>query len=117
MRHKSGYRKIGRVTSHRMAMFRNMAVSLLEHGCIKTTLPKAKELRGFIEPLVTLAKENTLNSKRRIFSSLRSRSAVEQIHSLYAVKFMTRPGGYTRVLKCGFRSGDAAPMAIVSFVE
>jgi large subunit ribosomal protein L17 len=117
MRHKCSYRKLGKVTSHRLAMFRNMTVSLLEHGTIKTTLPKAKELRGFVEPLVTLAKQNSMNSKRMIFSVLRSRDAVEKIHAIYATKFNARPGGYTRVLKCGFRPGDAAPMAIISFVE
>jgi large subunit ribosomal protein L17 len=96
---------------------RNLAASLVEHGIIKTTLPKAKEVRSFIEPLVTLAKVDSLEGKRLAFNRLRNRDAVGKLFSTVGPKFATRPGGYTRVVKCGFRAGDNAPMAYIAFVE
>lgn len=117
MRHKKSYRKLGKTSSHRAAMFRNMTLSLLNHELIKTTLPKAKELRKFVEPLITLAKKDPSLSYRALFSYLQDRDAVFKISSLAKERFISRPGGYTRVLKCGFRAGDAAPMAVIALVE
>lgn len=116
MRHQKIGRKFNRTSSHRKAMFRNMMVSLIEHDTIKTTLPKAKELRRFIEPLVTLARTDTVASRRRAFAALRSDAAVAKLFTDLALRFAVRPGGYTRILKCGFRDGDRAPMAYIQFV-
>ena len=113
MRHRSGLRKLNRTSSHRLAMFRNMSVSLIEHEAIKTTLPKAKELRRVIEPLITLAKEPTLANKRLAFARLRDRDAVVKLFDVIGPRYKERNGGYTRVLKMGFRQGDIAPMAFM----
>ena len=117
MRHRSGLRKLNRTSSHRLAMFRNMSVSLLQHEVIKTTLPKAKELRKVIEPLITLGKTNTLSNQRLAFDRLRDRDIVKKLFYEIGPRYATRPGGYLRVLKCGFRVGDNAPMAFVELVD
>ena len=117
MRHRHGLRKLNRTSSHRQAMFRNMAVSLLRHEAIKTTLPKAKELRRIVEPLITLSKEPTLANRRLAFDRLRSRENVVKLFDVLGPLFKARPGGYTRILKMGFRNGDNAPMAFVELVE
>ena len=117
MRHRHGLRKLNRTSSHRQAMFRNMAVSLLRHEAIKTTLPKAKELRRIVEPLITLAKEPTLANRRLAFDRLRDREIVTKLFDVLGPLFKARPGGYTRILKMGFRNGDNAPMAFVELVE
>ena len=117
MRHRHGLRKLNRTSSHRQAMFRNMAVSLLRHEAIKTTLPKAKELRRVVEPLITLAKEPTLANRRLAFDRLRDREIVTKLFDVLGPLFKARPGGYTRILKMGFRNGDNAPMAFVELVE
>ncbi|MDH5518660.1 MAG: 50S ribosomal protein L17 [Gammaproteobacteria bacterium] len=117
MRHRKSGRQLNRNSSHRIAMFRNMATSLFEHEVIKTTLPKAKELRRIVEPLITLAKTDSVANRRLAFSRLRDKDMVAKLFSDVAPRFSTRPGGYTRVLKCGFRSGDAAPMAYIELVE
>ena len=117
MRHRHGLRKLNRTTSHRQAMFKNMAVSLLRHEAIKTTLPKAKELRRVVEPLITLAKEPTLANRRLAFDRLRDREIVTKLFDVLSPLFKARPGGYTRILKMGFRNGDNAPMAFVELVE
>ncbi len=117
MRHGNGLRKLNRTSSHRLAMLRNMANSLIEHEAIKTTLPKAKELRRVVEPLITLAKEPTLSNKRLAFNRLRDRDNVVKLFDVLGPRFKTRPGGYTRILKMGFRVGDNAPMAYVELVE
>ena len=117
MRHKKSGRKLNRNSSHRSAMFRNMAASLLEHESITTTVPKAKELRRVVEPLVTLGKEDSVSKRRLAFARLRSKSAVGKPFSDIGPRFNDRPGGYTRILKCGNRPGDNAPMAIIEFVE
>jgi len=117
MRHRHSGRKLNRNGSHRKAMFRNMSASLVEHELIKTTLPKAKELRGVIEPLITLAKEDTVANRRLAFARLRSDAAVGKLFSELGKRYENRPGGYVRVLKCGFRSGDNAPMAYVELVD
>ena len=117
MRHRHGLRKLNRTTSHRQAMFKNMAVSLLRHEAIKTTLPKAKELRRVVEPLITLAKEPTLANRRLAFDRLRDREIVTKLFDVLGPMFKARPGGYTRILKMGFRNGDNAPMAFVELVE
>ena len=117
MRHRHGLRKLNRTSSHRQAMFRNMAVSLLRHEAIKTTLPKAKELRRVVEPLITLAKEPTLANRRLAFDRLRDREIVTKLFDVLGPMFKARPGGYTRILKMGFRNGDNAPMAFVELVE
>ncbi|MCK9513812.1 MAG: 50S ribosomal protein L17 [Pigmentiphaga sp.] len=117
MRHRHGLRKLNRTSSHRLAMFRNMAVSLITHEAIKTTLPKAKELRRVIEPLVTLAKEPTVANHRLAFARLRDRDAVLKLFNEIGPRYQARPGGYTRVLKMGFRQGDNAPMAFMEFVD
>ena len=117
MRHRSGLRKLNRTSSHRLAMFRNMSVSLLQHDVIKTTLPKAKELRKVIEPLITLGKTNTLSNQRLAFDRLRDRDIVKKLFDEIGPRYATRPGGYLRVLKCGFRVGDNAPMAFVELVD
>ncbi len=116
MRHQNSGRGLSRNGSHRKAMFKNMMVSLLRHELIKTTLPKAKELRHFFEPLVTLAKEDTLHKRRIAYSRLRDRDMVEKLFADVAPFYKARPGGYLRILKCSFRKGDNAPMAIVELV-
>lgn len=116
MNHRSKRRHFGRPTSHREAMFRNMAISLLLHGQIKTTLPKAKDLRGIVEPLITKAKTNTLANRRYLIAKLRNKDAIQKLLLEYGPLYQSRPGGYLRILKCGFRAGDAAPMAIVQLV-
>ena len=117
MRHRHGLRKLNRTSSHRQAMFRNMCNSLLRHEAIKTTLPKAKELRRVVEPLITLAKEPTLANRRLAFDRLRDREIVTKLFDTLGPLFKARPGGYTRILKMGFRNGDNAPMAFVELVE
>lgn len=116
MRHRNSGRQLSRTSSHRKAMFKNMMVSLIRHELIKTTLPKAKELRRFIEPLITLAKEDTLHRRRLAYARLRDREMVTKLFNDVAPSFKTRPGGYTRILKCDFRRGDNAPMAIIELV-
>jgi large subunit ribosomal protein L17 len=117
MRHRYSGRKLSRTGAHRRAMFRNMTTSLVEHELIKTTLPKAKELRRFAEPLITLAKQDSVANRRLAFSRLQDKAAVGKLFSELAPRYEGRPGGYIRILKCGFRSGDAAPMAYVELVD
>lgn len=117
MRHRQSNRKLNRTTSHRLAMFRNMTVSLLKHEIIKTTLPKAKELRRFVEPLITLGKEPSLANHRLAFDRLRDRDIVVKLFGELGPRYKTRPGGYLRILKYGFRNGDNAPMALVELVD
>jgi large subunit ribosomal protein L17 len=117
MRHRKSGRKLNRNSSHRKAMFRNMAASLVEHESIKTTLPKAKELRRVIEPMVTSAKQDNVAKRRQAFDRLRDKAAVGKLFTEIGPRFANRPGGYTRILKCGMRPGDNAPMAIIEFVE
>lgn len=117
MRHQKSGRKLNRTTSHREAMFRNMAVSLLRHEQLVTTLPKAKELRRVAEPLITLAKSATLANRRLAFSRLRDRDMVGKLFDDLGVRFKNRAGGYLRILKTGFRPGDSAPMALVQLTE
>ena len=117
MRHRNGLRKLNRTSSHRLAMLRNMAVSMLRHEAIKTTLPKAKELRRVVEPLITLGKNPTLANKRLAFDRLRDREIVVKLFAEIGPRYATRPGGYLRILKCGFRVGDNAPMAFVELVD
>jgi large subunit ribosomal protein L17 len=116
MRHRKSGRQLNRNSSHRQAMFRNMAVSLIEHEVIKTTLPKAKELRRVAEPLITLAKQDSVANRRLAFSRTRSKEAVGKLFTELGPRYQERPGGYTRILKCGYRPGDAAPMAYVELV-
>ena len=117
MRHRESGRKLNRNSSHRKAMFRNMTVSLMQHEMIKTTLPKAKELRRVAEPLITLAKNDSVAKRRLAFSRLRDRATVTKLFSELGPRYKERPGGYLRILKCGFRTGDKAPMAIVELVD
>lgn len=117
MRHRQSNRKLNRTTSHRLAMFRNMSNSLLKHEIIKTTLPKAKELRRFVEPLITLGKEPSLANHRLAFDRLRDRDMVVKLFGELGPRYKTRPGGYLRILKYGFRNGDNAPMALVELVD
>jgi large subunit ribosomal protein L17 len=117
MRHRKSGRQLNRNSSHRKAMFRNMACSLIEHEVIRTTVPKAKELRRVAEPLITLAKSDSVANRRLAFSRMRSKAAVGKLFSEIAPRYQKRPGGYTRILKCGFRAGDAAPMAFVELVD
>nr|MBF0685098.1 50S ribosomal protein L17 [Pseudomonas sp.] len=117
MRHRHGLRKLNRTSSHRLPMFRNMAVSLITHEAIKTTLPKAKELRRVVEPLITLSKEPTVANKRLAFARLRDRDAVVKLFGEIGPRYAARNGGYTRVLKMGFRQGDNAPMAFMELVD
>ena len=117
MRHRKSGRHLNRTSSHRQAMFRNMAASLIEHEIIKTTLPKAKELRRVAEPLITLAKEDSVANRRLAFSRTRDKAAVGKLFSELGPRYEDRPGGYTRILKCGFRAGDAAPMAYIELVD
>jgi len=117
MRHRHGLRKLNRTSSHRIAMLRNLANALIQHERIKTTLPKAKELRKVLEPLITLSKKPTVSNKRLVFSRLRDRVNVTKLFSELGPRFEKRPGGYTRILKYGFRSGDNAPMALMELVD
>ena len=117
MRHRHGLRKLNRTSEHRLAMLRNMANSLIEHEAVKTTVPKAKELRRVVEPLITLGKEPTLANKRLAFARLRNRDNVVKLFDVLGPRFAARPGGYTRILKMGFRVGDNAPMAYVELVD
>jgi large subunit ribosomal protein L17 len=117
MRHRHGLRKLNRTSSHRLAMLRNMTVSLLRHEAIKTTLPKAKELRRVVEPIITLGKSDTLANKRLAFARLRDREIVQKLFAEIGPRYNARPGGYIRILKMGFRVGDNAPMAFVELVD
>ena len=117
MRHGHGLRKLNRTSEHRLAMLRNMMNSLIEHEAIKTTLPKAKEQRRVIEPMLTLGKEPTLSNKRLAFNRLRDRDSVVKLFNELGPRYKARPGGYTRILKMGFRVGDNAPMAFVELVD
>lgn len=117
MRHRNSGRKLNRNSSHRKAMFKNMAASLMEHEVIRTTLPKAKELRGVVEPLITLAKTDSVANRRLAFSRLGSRDVVTKLFNEIGPRSVNRPGGYVRVLKTGLRDGDKAPMAIVELVD
>lgn len=117
MRHLNAGRSFSRTSSHRKAMFRNMTASLVKHEIIKTTLPKAKELRRYAEPLITLSKEDSVARRRLVFDRLRSKEAVAKLFTQLGPRYNTRPGGYLRILKCGFRQGDAAPMAFVELVD
>lgn len=117
MRHRKSGRQLNRNSSHRQAMFSNMAASLFEHEVIKTTLPKAKELRRVAEPLITLAKTDSVANRRLAFSRMRDKAAVGKLFTEIGPRYVERPGGYTRILKCGFRPGDAAPMAYVELVD
>jgi large subunit ribosomal protein L17 len=117
MRHGQGLRKLNRTSEHRLAMLRNMMNSLLQHEVIKTTLPKAKELRRVVEPMITLAKEPTLANKRLAFNRLRDRDMVVKLFAELGPRYKARPGGYTRILKMGYRVGDNAPMALVELVD
>ncbi len=117
MRHRKAGRQLNRNSSHRKAMFSNMANSLFDHEIIKTTLPKAKELRRVAEPLITLAKADSVANRRSAFSKLRDKEMVGKLFNELAPRYKDRPGGYTRILKCGFRSGDSAPMAYIELVD
>ena len=117
MRHRKSGRQLNRNSSHRKAMFRNMACSLFEHEVIKTTVPKAKELKRVAEPLITLAKNDSVANRRLAFSRTGSKEAVGKLFTELGPRYKERPGGYTRILKCGFRPGDAAPMAFVELVD
>ncbi|MBB1088360.1 50S ribosomal protein L17 [Lysobacter sp. SG-8] len=117
MRHQKAGRKFNRTSAHREAMFRNMASSLFKHGLIRTTLPKAKELRRVAEPLITLAKSDSVANRRLAFSRLRDKEAVGNLFVELGPRYAQRPGGYLRILKCGFRAGDNAPMAYVELVD
>ncbi len=117
MRHRKSGRKLGRNSSHRKAMYRNMAASLVQHETIKTTVPKAKELRRVIEPLITLAKQDGVARRRLAFSRLRDDAAVGKLFNELGPRFKDRPGGYLRILKIGYRAGDAAPMALVQLLD
>lgn len=117
MRHRHTGRQLNRNSSHRKAMFKNMSVSLIEHELIRTTVAKAKELRGKVERLITLAKVDSVANRRLAFSRLRDRDAVTKLFTEIGPRYASRPGGYTRVLKCGFRTGDKAPMAFVELVD
>lgn len=117
MRHHNAFRKLNRSSSHRSAMFRNMSNALLRHEVIKTTLPKAKELRRIVEPVITLAKKPSLSNRRLAFNRLRDREMVVKLFSELGPRFELRPGGYVRILKYGFRKGDNAPMALVELLD
>jgi len=117
MRHQKSGRQLGRNSAHRQAMFKNMAVSLFKHELIKTTLPKAKELRRVVEPLITLAKVDSVANRRLAFARLRDKQAVGILFTTLGPRYANRPGGYVRLLKCGFRSGDNAPMAYVELID
>jgi large subunit ribosomal protein L17 len=117
MRHRKTGRRLGRTSAHRTAMFRNMSASLIEHEAIRTTLPKAKELRGVIEPLITMAKKGDDATRRRlVFDRIRDPEAVKKLFETVAPRYKDRPGGYVRIIKCGYRTGDRAPMAFVELI-
>jgi len=117
MRHRKSGRQLNRNSSHRKAMFSNMATSLFKEELIRTTLPKAKELRSFAEPLITLSKEDSVANRRQAFAKLRDRDVVTKLFNELGQRYQNRPGGYLRIMKCGFRTGDAAPMAYVELVD
>lgn len=117
MRHRNSGRQLNRNSSHRKAMFRNMASSLFRHEIIKTTLPKAKELRRVAEPMITMAKQDSVARRRTVFSRLRDRDMVTKLFNELGPRYKERPGGYVRIMKCGFRAGDAAPMAYIELVD
>ncbi|PLW67547.1 50S ribosomal protein L17 [Pseudohalioglobus lutimaris] len=117
MRHRQSGRQLNRNSSHRKAMFRNMTASLVEHELIKTTLPKAKELRSYAEPLITLAKKDSVANRRLAFDRVRDKQVVGKLFNELGPRYQERPGGYIRILKCGFRAGDKAPMAYVELVD
>ena len=117
MRHKHGLRKLNRTSSHRLAMLRNMSNSLIEHEVIKTTLPKAKELRKVVEPLITLGKKPSLANRRLAFNRLRDRDSVAKLFDVLGSRYANRPGGYLSILKFGFRVGDNAPMALIQLMD
>lgn len=117
MRHRKVSRRFSRTSSHRKAMFQNLSIAVIQHGLIKTTVPKAKDLRRVLEPLVTLAKLDSVATRRLAFDRLRNKEAVAKLFNEIGPRFKARPGGYLRVLKCGNRKGDGAPMAIIEFVE
>jgi large subunit ribosomal protein L17 len=117
MRHRKSGRKLGRTSSHRTAMFKNMAAALVEQELIRTTLPKAKELRRVVEPLITRAKVDSVANRRLVFARVRDKDAVSKLFGELGPRYAARPGGYLRILKCGFRPGDAAPMAYVELVD
>lgn len=117
MRHKKAGRTLGRKSSHRTAMYRNMAASLIKHETVRTTVPKAKELRRVVEPLITLAKEDGVSRRRLAFNRLRDRDSVGKLFNTLGPRFRNRPGGYLRILKVGFRNGDSAPMALVMLLD
>jgi large subunit ribosomal protein L17 len=117
MRHNNAFRKLNRTSSHRLAMFRNMSNSLLRHEVITTTLPKAKELRSYVEPVITLGKKPSLSNRRAAFDKLRDRQIVTKLFDELGPRYSTRPGGYVRILKFGYRKGDNAPMALVELLD
>jgi len=117
MRHRKSGRKLGRTSSHRTAMFKNMAAALVQEELIRTTLPKAKELRRVVEPLITRAKVDSVANRRLVFARVRDKDAVSKLFGELGPRYAARPGGYLRILKCGFRPGDAAPMAYVELVD
>ena len=117
MRHNNAFRKLNRTSSHRLAMFRNMSNSLLRHEVITTTLPKAKELRSYVEPVITLGKKPSLSNRRAAFNKLRDRQIVTKLFDELGPRYVTRPGGYVRILKFGYRKGDNAPMALVELLD
>jgi len=117
MRHRKSGRQLNRNSSHRAAMFRNMTASLFRHELIKTTLPKAKELRGYAEPMITVAKEDTVSKRRLVFSRLRDKEMVAKLFNELGPRYRNRPGGYLRIIKCGDRTGDSAPMAYIELVD
>ena len=117
MRHRKTGRKLNRNSSHRIALMRSLAISIILHESIKTTLAKAKEIRGFLEPLVTLAKENTVANQRKVYAKLRDKAAVAKLFNKIGPRFVERPGGYLRVIKRGYRSGDKSPIAQVEFLK
>jgi len=117
MRHRKSGRQLNRNSSHRKAMFQNMTNSLFKHELIKTTLPKAKELRRFAEPLITMAKKDSVANRRLAFNRMRDKEMVGKLFSELSPRYINRPGGYLRIMKCGFRSGDAAPMAYIELVD
>lgn len=117
MRHNNAFRKLNRTSSHRLAMFRNMSNSLLRHEVITTTLPKAKELRSYVEPVITLGKKPSLSNRRTAFDKLRDRQIVTKLFDELGPRYITRPGGYVRILKFGYRKGDNAPMALVELLD
>ncbi len=117
MRHRHSGRKLNRTSAHRRAMFRNMTASLVAHELIRTTLPKAKELRRFAEPLITLARNDNVANRRLAFNRLRDKAAVGKLFTELGPRYQARPGGYLRILKCGYRTGDKAPMAYVELVD